>query len=343
MGSSDLRLNQFGQIDQRLRNLLKAMRNVDPPPVRLQPVPMQVMVAAQALADSSPRRRDEAQSTIDMAWIGFFYMLRAGEHCHTCENYPLRGRQIRFARGHKKINPFDCCFDDLANATQSSITFETQKNRQKGEIVAHGLSKHTVACPTRALARRIMHLRQMGGGPNTPLCAIRPHADGWVVVTSKMITDLLRHAVRNVPDCGVEPTNIQTRSLRAGGAMALLCGRVDTDTIKLVGRWRSDAMFRYLHAQATPVLANLANKMLVHGTFTLAPGAEVPEVEAHLLDVAAPFVSSPTFDPEDSAEPVPPSDPADEAAVATVNATTVCAREAHDQPSSSHARPAPNP
>ena len=149
-----------------------------------------------------------------------------------------------------------------------------------------------------------MHLRDMGGGPNTPLCAIRPHKNGWVVVTSNMITDLLRHAVRLVPDCGIDPTNVQTRSLRAGGAMALLCGRVDTDTIKLVGRWRSDAMFRYLHAQATPVIADLAAKMVQHGTFSLAPGADVPEVEAHLLDVAAPFISSPpTLDhetPDDS-------------------------------------------
>ena len=55
--------------------------------------------------------------------------------------------------------------------------------------------------------------------------------------------------------------------------MALLCAGIDTDLIRLVGRWRSDAMFRYLHAQATPIVKQLAKQMVSHGHFTLAPGA----------------------------------------------------------------------
>ena len=38
--------------------------------------------------------------------------------------------------------------------------------------------------------------------------------------------------------------------MQAGGAMALLMARVDTDTIRLEGRWRSDVMLRYLHMRA---------------------------------------------------------------------------------------------
>jgi hypothetical protein len=34
--------------------------------------------------------------------------------------------------------------------------------------------------------------------------------------------------------------------------MALLNGGVDTDIIRLIGRWRSDKMLRYLHVQAEP-------------------------------------------------------------------------------------------
>ena len=49
--------------------------------------------------------------------------------------------------------------------------------------------------------------------------------------------------------------------------MALLCAGVDPDVIKLVGRWRSDAMFRYLHAQAEPLVGNLAATMHQHGAF----------------------------------------------------------------------------
>jgi hypothetical protein len=65
--------------------------------------------------------------------------------------------------------------------------------------------------------------------------------------------------------------------------MALLCGWIDTDLIKLVGRWRSDAMFRYLHAQALPIIHNLARVMVKHGAYTLAPGAFEPAPVHHLL------------------------------------------------------------
>eukprot|EP00522_Entomoneis_paludosa_P016157 CAMPEP_0172464744 /NCGR_PEP_ID=MMETSP1065-20121228/51450_1 /TAXON_ID=265537 /ORGANISM="Amphiprora paludosa, Strain CCMP125" /LENGTH=67 /DNA_ID=CAMNT_0013221079 /DNA_START=17 /DNA_END=218 /DNA_ORIENTATION=- len=63
------------------------------------------------------------------------------------------------------------------------------------------------------------------------------------------------------------PSDITAQSLRPGGATELLCGQVDTDIIKL------DAMFRYLHAQAVPLMAPLAKIMLRHGTYTLARGS----------------------------------------------------------------------
>jgi hypothetical protein len=53
--------------------------------------------------------------------------------------------------------------------------------------------------------------------------------------------------------------------------MALLCAKVDTDMIRLLGRWRSDKMLRYLHVQTFPIMAPLANQMLQHGNFTLMP------------------------------------------------------------------------
>jgi hypothetical protein len=99
-----------------------------------------------------------------------------------------------------------------------------------------------------------------------------------------MVTSELKHAAAANRHLGIEPNEIAARSLRAGGAMALLCGRVDTDTIRLVGRWHSDAMFRYLHAQALPIIKNLANTMLRHGCFTLTPGAYNPGAGQSILD-----------------------------------------------------------
>ena len=53
--------------------------------------------------------------------------------------------------------------------------------------------------------------------------------------------------------------------------MALLCAGVDRDQIRLVGRWRSDEMYRYLHVQAQPVMNGLAAAMLLGDSLRLTP------------------------------------------------------------------------
>ena len=70
--------------------------------------------------------------------------------------------------------------------------------------------------------------------------------------------------------------------------MALLCGKIDKDTIRLVGRWKSDAIFRYLHAQALPLINNLASVILRHGAFTLLPGQDVPSNALPVIEAGTP-------------------------------------------------------
>jgi hypothetical protein len=50
--------------------------------------------------------------------------------------------------------------------------------------------------------------------------------------------------------------------------MSLLLAGVDKTTIQLVGRWKSDAIFTYLHSSALPLIKDHACKMLRHGRFT---------------------------------------------------------------------------
>ncbi len=78
------------------------------------------------------------------------------------------------------------------------------------------------------------------------------------------------------PTLGVLLTDISAYSLRASGAMALLCTQVDTDVICLLGRWCSDEMLRYLHIQAEPVMRDFAARMLLNGNFVLTPNQDVP-------------------------------------------------------------------
>ena len=98
-----------------------------------------------------------------------------------------------------------------------------------------------------------------------------------VSVKPKDITSAIKLAVRFLgPAIGFLPSDVTARCLRAAGANALLCGGVDTDIIRLLGRWRSDERLRYLHTQAGPVLRDFSRKMLQGGTFTLIPNQQVP-------------------------------------------------------------------
>ena len=63
--------------------------------------------------------------------------------------------------------------------------------------------------------------------------------------------------------------------------MALLCGKVDQDLIKMLGRWHSDAMMRYLHLQAFPIMRQFAPAMFNNGTFTFLPNETVPIQNYH--------------------------------------------------------------
>ena len=53
--------------------------------------------------------------------------------------------------------------------------------------------------------------------------------------------------------------------------MALLIDRFDTETIRLVGRWRSNTMLRYLHMSAQTFTLSLATRMVQHGYYALIP------------------------------------------------------------------------
>ena len=61
--------------------------------------------------------------------------------------------------------------------------------------------------------------------------------------------------------------------MQDGGTMALLMARVDTDKIRLVGRWRSDIMLRYLHRTAQTFTEGLASRMVQHRDYALIPPA----------------------------------------------------------------------
>jgi hypothetical protein len=118
---------------------------------------------------------------------------------------------------------------------------------------------------------RLLHLRLHRATPTMPIYFVRT-AHHWHPIHTTMLTQHLRHTLTTLQhEVGVSPNDVSIHSLRASGVMALLCANVDPDKIRLLGRWRSDEMLRYLHIQAFPIVAPFALQMVRHGFFTLLP------------------------------------------------------------------------
>jgi hypothetical protein len=117
----------------------------------------------------------------------------------------------------------------------------------------------------------------------------------WEPLKPDRVTHLLKRSATSLPSLNYAAKDVTARSLRHGGAMARLLGGTDRDTMKLVGRWRSDAIFRYLHSQALPLIAPLASTMLRHGVFTLMPGGLTPAAAEQLLEAHPPALGQSTY------------------------------------------------
>jgi hypothetical protein len=214
-----------------------------------------------------------------MICLAFFFLLRPGEYTGTpSETTPFTLQDIQCWVGQQRYLATTIPLDELPRLTFVTLTFTTQKNGVRGEVIGLGRSGNPALCPVMTLARRIAHLRTHHAPPTQPLASYyKPLSPAIHLIKLSDITAALRFSTAIIgPSVGFLPADISARSLRAAGAMALLCAQVDSDVIRLLGRWRSDEMLRYLHVQAEPVMRDFARRMLVAGSFTLLPNQTVP-------------------------------------------------------------------
>ncbi len=270
MGSQDPRLNRHGQLDFCLGAMYRAWAGADDPPSRVKPLPLPLVahVWHHASLDASPRAIAAASCLI----FGFYFLLRPGEYLGTPRNTQFRFGDVRFWIGTRALDHATCTDADILAATFVTLTFNRQKNGVRNETVGHGRSGHAHLCPVHSLALRVIALRNHGALATTPLNAVRATLTApWSYILPSDLTSRLRAALALHPDPAYTPADVSIRSTRSGGAMALLCAGVDSDRIRLLGRWRSDEMYRYLHVQAQPVMTGLAAAMLRGGFFRLSP------------------------------------------------------------------------
>ena len=272
----DPRYNSSGQRHLELKEQTQAYQKADPAPERVKPLPIQLIEhTVNALQTTAFEK-----AIADLIVTGFFFLLRPGEHTYSSEaeyDRPFRLCDVSFdipnvCTANAAVTELTC----LASANRVHLNFTNQKNGEKDEVISHGDTTETLLSPLKALRRRINHLRHWQAASDTPLHTVFLPNGRRHRVTAADINGALKKSCTAIgASLGLSPSDISARALRAGGAMALLRAKVDSDEIKIMGRWKSDAMLVYLHRSALDTI-DFASRMLQGGRYIISRHAELP-------------------------------------------------------------------
>jgi hypothetical protein len=83
-------------------------------------------------------------------------------------------------------------------------------------------------------------------------------------MTGEMITDLCRDRVVAIgkTKLGIHRSEIGTRSIRSGAAMAMYLTGVPVFSIMLIGRWSSTAFLKYIQKQVQEFSQGISSEMI---------------------------------------------------------------------------------
>jgi hypothetical protein len=199
----------------------------------------------------------------DLIWIGFYLLLRPSEYVYTTDaQCPFELRDVYFMIHSHRYEATTIPLASLPLITFAGVTFTHQKNGISGEVIGLATTSNPHACGARALANRVSHLRGQGAPADSPLFTYYDAQGVARRIADRYVTTYLRLSATVV---GVS-IPVTVGALRATGATALLQGKVPLEMIKLVGRWRSDEVFRYLHTQSETLMSPLTTTMLEHAS-----------------------------------------------------------------------------
>ena len=133
--------------------------------------------------------------------------------------------------------------------------------------------------PFPVCVQRYLHVRKNNAPPNTPICCYYV-SEGAApkYPTGTNIVDLLRATAKHIgfQRLVFSPYEIGSHALRSGGAMNLHQAHISYNTIKIIGRWRSEAFLIYLQGQLAKLTKGVSKAMeempwFTHQVPTLSP------------------------------------------------------------------------
>jgi hypothetical protein len=159
------------------------------------------------------------------------------------------------------------------------LVYDAARGVAADKKIVQGRSGNALCCPIQETVRRIKHHWLKNSTPSAPLASYYL-TKRRTAIKAMDVTDTLRHAMMlNFHRIGIKAADISTRSLCAGGAMAMFFGKIDINNIHFMGRWHSDAMMRYLHLLAQPLVGRFAEVMYNNGAYIFQPDETVPIID----------------------------------------------------------------
>lgn len=279
VGARDPQLNSFGKVDFHIKRQLRSYQREDSPPICVKPVPITLLLHILRRAHGPPAGDDRSTVLADVITVAFYFLLRPGEYTGTShDDQPFQIQDVHLHLGERRLDTFAATLAELNAATSASYTLTRQKNGVGNETLSHGRANHALCCPVRATLRLLLYHRTHHT-PHTQPIAAYVRLNRLVRITALEVLACLKAAATSLLHVtGIPAAEISARSLRAGGAMALLCAEVDCNVIQMLGRWHSDLMIRYLHVQAQPIVNHLSACMFNNGRYTFLPTATMPTV-----------------------------------------------------------------
>jgi hypothetical protein len=167
----------------------------------------------------------------------------------------------------------------LQDADTVSVTYRTQKNGDRGVTVTQHRTEgdsDSVLCPVRAFASLVTRVREYNLKGRTKWTSVGDRPINLVMageqvhlISSNQILNHLRAGALLYGEerLGFAISSIGTHSLRSGAATAMFIAGVPTETIQLIGRWKSQAFLRYIRIQVQQLTQGVASGMIEHPNF----------------------------------------------------------------------------
>jgi hypothetical protein len=252
--------------------MLRGYEREDPPQRRQKAVTPALLLDLVDYAKGFP---EWARHAADLIVGGYFFAMRVCEFCRT----ERPGRTQKLTLGDIVFRDQDSRVVDQRdprlgeNAMFVTICFVDQKNGTKMEKRSHRKTGQQIMCPVKAWARVVKRVRSQfrtNDDDKIPVCAYK-EGHRATEITSSQVLQLLRGSCQfhdGENKYGIKVSELGTRSIRSGAAMALaLNGNTSDQKIMMLGRWKSTAFLHYIRPQVLEWAGDAAQQMSTTKSF----------------------------------------------------------------------------